>query len=537
MALDENDRVAEEQMDSDESDASEQDTGDTYDCYEPYDDLEVDLEIAHTYSSYGNRTPLGFRNREIVPQSDTELRALEAWRTEVLSIVNQRIAQFVTRSSTCAQLRWRNRTRILAAPAAAGSSSRALGIGEIVERVLRFADPDVHLVAWSVNHLWQKSAAWAMGEHGIAKKYYASQRVRPVSFAEHIHESDGIPNTRLTIDELEELDRFTEKLYGDVVRRVQDPAYKRSVPDRTLGEAGRPPLGDAVYYLPARLTQALNLPAALSRRIRVLLQDQYWHRWNLSDLQLLEVKYSNTLHSSRWLDFSQFEMNPYLDALFPDRFAIVDGAGELSFRPSWSDQCHVINRHHIPLNALAHIENQFITYPPVTTVNVGIWLPETVSEDRRDLMSLCECHNARGVRIGALIHGLEVSTTLAKGYWAFWAQQLGQAASRGHWTQDIWHISGVPKLVLTLEGDRILEEYDEEILNHHWAQTNRVVPRSTREAEWIPPNLTSSFQTTTSLADTKGDITITSENLPRTTSPYLQRTLTCESRGRGKATY
>jgi hypothetical protein len=474
MALEDEERVAEEQTAFDESQASEQATRETRQEPRTTPDFNLDDRLAELYSKFP--VPQCFQHKEVVPQSEEEMRTLETWRSQALSIIDQRIAQYTTPQELCAQHRCVTTTSpehtISLAP---GSSSRALGIGEIVECVLQFADPGVHFAAWSVNHLWRKAAVWVMGEHGFAEEFCKPQSAQPVERAELIRESDDYPNIRVTAEELEKLDKCTEELYSGVLQRCIDSPNDLDPPD--------------TINLPARLTQAINLPTRLSQRINVLLHEQSEPVFRLGHLQVLVDTYSNHVHLPQWLDFSQFEMNPYMNGLFPHRFAVIDGTGEVSCRPSCSERCHVIDRHTVSKRILALISNQFITRPPIVNLNLGIWIPSVHPEEKREWISIGGCTDTNGIRIGAFIDELERAAPKLVSYWKYWAQQLRRAVANGHWTQDVWFVSGVPKFAFTLDNGRPWEDLDRELDKFDEARENSLMSRSTRESEWVSPNL------------------------------------------------
>ncbi|KAL1799431.1 hypothetical protein ACET3X_003468 [Alternaria dauci] len=286
--------------------------------------------------------------------------AVEQWRSEALRAIDSRIAMF----SSDAVPQQTVATQALRAATISNPSApvhRLLLIPELLELILRQATPQAQHTAWNVSRFWRKTL-----EHILAYQYRSRYPCPPVGYGERIDIQKGISWMQPSDD--------------DIARVEQETVNASQRPLRELSQ---------VYY-PAIIAQASSLSSAAYLAI----QDTY------ERLQWKPAQPNPIDQSRRWIDLSQFRMNPHVVELFGGRMEPKLGHCEISLKAGTGQPC--LLRGSLPSGNFANlIADMFLTEPACKAV--GIYMTQIYSQH---LQLLATVSNKDGVRVGQFLDAL-----------------------------------------------------------------------------------------------------------------------------------
>ncbi|KAF2873627.1 hypothetical protein BDV95DRAFT_349062 [Massariosphaeria phaeospora] len=227
-------------------------------------------------------------------------------------------------------------------------------------------------------------------------------------------------------------------------------------------------------YLPARFTQLRNLPASLLHSLDWLddLGDHFAYRPSPPS------NVRSRAPQTYWLDFSQLQLNQYLAILLGSRMKVVRGRCEISLR----------------------LGPMFLTQPPCKVLGIYQVNEESVPSDEGICTSLELLHRIQdegGIKVERLLALDHVAST-AMSTWLLASKKLEQRVQTCHWVDSVWHVPGVPKLVLLLHNSAMSETRPD--VNWHVTRSqylSAIGSREEREGEWIPRELMEPAKTTT----------------------------------------
>ncbi|KAJ4344839.1 uncharacterized protein N0V89_012583 [Didymosphaeria variabile] len=353
------------------------------------------------------------------------------------------------------------------------ASNRVFRIAELLEKRLRHANSSVHLIALSVSHEWRDVALYIMRPSSVANDFAHAYPCPPVKFGDRIPEqlNNWLPATTEEFDDL--LAELELNLPWD-----RDGIYRSM--DR-FQMSDRPNIIKTVCF-PGRITMASN---ATSRQV--------YAPQVFSSEQLMGVDIDVNLHYHcrrvyvpKWVDVTQFRLNPYFANLFQDAFETINGLYEISLQPpcptdsgsTWDS---------LPPAAMNYLATQFLTQPPVISLNVSTWIPMMNKPRVRKALHIINVRNEDGIRVSELIAAMKAASGLAVEHWKHWARLLRVAVQNGHPKQDFWIVDGRPKLLVSV--DPFSSEELSETSLHYLTCMHALPGRDKRQEEWIPRGL------------------------------------------------
>jgi hypothetical protein len=191
-------------------------------------------------------------------------------------------------------------------------------------------------------------------------------------------------------------------------------------------------------------------------------------------------------HAPKWLDFTQFELNPYFTGLFADeeRISVVKGRIDIALRRDYG-AARVYDCHKLPeIDELKKlIGPMYFTSPPCKKVSIGVW--RRASKGRQHGLFQCwtTLIGSNGLTVDHILSSLQTHAESAVDCWdQITRVQLLCDLPNTHWKHDIWNHRGVPILSI------VLRNHDSESQNH-WLQTINMEPRVVRQGEWMPKEM------------------------------------------------
>ena len=362
------------------------------------------------------------------PYSDTERPTVEAWRQQVERQVKTRISGYhytVTYKQDtlrCLERGGRDYTR---------TEHRMFQIPELLDVVLQFAGPVAQIRALRVSKPWHRSAMAVISSCNTAVLFRASPLCMPVEHGILVKEDDMAPLQPSS----EEMKRFESH-----VERTRKRWSKSK--------------GSKALYFPAQWAQRRDLPSHLADTL------------NHKDWCQRGDDFPRTFRVSRdrdnyWLDISQLEINPYLEALFAEEHQSKHRLGrwEISLRPTATSQTLLLRSSFSDKALLGAIGSMHVTHPLCRAL--GIYHHDF---SRRTLCGsnvlIARVRIDHGVRVDEFVDALQNSSPLILDTWLMNADRLVEEIKRAHWIDDIWTIPGAPKIRVYLDNVGMLDEHD-----------------------------------------------------------------------------
>jgi len=246
----------------------------------------------------------------------------------------------------------------------------------MLEAILRAAAPETQLTAYNVSSSWRAMATFVVGSIARSSTWLGVHHpCGPVEFGDPVHTS--LDWNQPSCEEISTFER-------DVVDARQ---MLRDMPDKHTELSP--------FYFPARLSQANDLTQTASDQYQIL---EAYQKDLIRDGMVLRLRerrragentpaaYTTfgtpgspdgqpTTHTPKWLDFTQFDINPYFSGLFADndRISLRKGRIDIAMRRG-PNHNRVYDCDALPspdaLGAL--IGQMFFTNPPCKQVSIGI---------------------------------------------------------------------------------------------------------------------------------------------------------------------
>lgn len=444
--------------------------------------------------------------------SEPELHASEMWKSQCLDIIDARLASY--RGKTNGRVPNRN-DKIKTTSAA----RHVFNVTKLLDLVTIAGGPELQIKAWTIPGKWRAVAERIMERSCGAGSLFHIQasNVPPVEFG------DIIPRDFAPL-------QLSSTEMGDFEPRLNDAqelVNRLDVPDNVL-------------FFPARLTHAPNLPQNISDKMQKFIQHQYCNiamgrktRTRIlsdagypvdefvNDFGELNSDEQPTPHEPRWLDLSQFTLNPYFKGLFGSRLVCSYGRCEISLDPI----ADVPNSRLFPDVLLDYFSGDFVSQPRCKTLGLYMWEPGWQADGHARLKYLANVHNRSGIRVGQLLTIIRKQSSVAITKWIEQVENLRRWVGAGHWKHDIWTVRGTPKLVLLLSNQQILSdqgyEHDEihdccvpytssdlslPVAKLQWLESVDRSSRVVRQGEWMPEALMKSPRVTSPHAGVLLDI-------------------------------
>ncbi|KAF2107207.1 hypothetical protein BDV96DRAFT_307773 [Lophiotrema nucula] len=162
-----------------------------------------------------------------------------------------------------------------------------------------------------------------------------------------------------------------------------------------------------------------------------------------------------------WLDFSQFRINPYFEALLDNLGRTTRGRYEISLSTTESPHILFGSTATQRQGLLQYIGDMYLTQPPCTVV--GLYH----SRDNRfedndvraaDIRLIRRIHNPEGIRVGQILSALAHSVPEVLSNWRSRVDELEERVSNGHWTEDFWNVPNSPSITLLLDNVSMLSD-------------------------------------------------------------------------------
>lgn len=217
----------------------------------------------------------------------------------------------------------------------------------------------------------------------------------PISYADAILNDDDVtPNTYLTIDDFFPPPGVESawRVWYDSPRMDCDPAppywgFREAI--TSLHE---------LYAFPGFLTQARNrdgntLDAWHSAYIWFSPAEYFMHYPDGGPAVPPEDE------PRKWFDFSQVQMNPFLEGLFRDRMRVIKGKIEITLQPFRHGADALFDLRSVPEAMVRELRGMQISHPPVASV--GIYAERLCNGGR--WMRIAEVHVASGITLGDLL--------------------------------------------------------------------------------------------------------------------------------------
>ena len=464
-----------------------------YSLYEPHQD-PADLPPSDVFSHnamHNIRDLMNVRPKAEPPYSSAERSAVEDWRQRVEQQVTTRISSYRYKPS------YQKSTLSYARPSderPTYTEHRMLQISELRDLILDFAGPAAQIRALHVSRSW-RSSVFAIISSGMSANTYRrllSSRCSAVEHGQLIDENALAPLQPSS----EEMRDFEANF---------DSTYKRWCKAR-VGWS---------LYLPAKCAQRRDLPSSLAETLNHL-------DWSQRD-DAFRTTYSVSRETDiYWLDLSQLEINPYLEALFAEEHQSKHRLGrwEICLRKAASSPQTLLLNSFLSSKALLNaIGSMHVTSPPCRALGIyhnDIW--ETHMNGSNTLLT--RIRNDQGVRISELLEALRQVAPIVLEAWFKSTEWLVKEIPQAHWIDNLWRVSGAPTVrifldnvdmsddVHTINSSASLEELDAwraasplvlGLSSHitRAAQMNAEPLRRTREKEWISEDLIEPAESTT----------------------------------------
>ncbi|KAI4934403.1 hypothetical protein J4E85_002259 [Alternaria conjuncta] len=235
----------------------------------------------------------------------------------------------------------------------------------------------------------------------------------------------------------------------DEVARLQEHFYDNSM------LRGNLLLGWTKPFITARFTQANTLPQPMLTALHTAMHSEF-------EPHELKSFYSPP-DGPRWLDLSQFEVNPYFVDLFGDCFQPFQGSYTVTIKPHIQEYLRSLASNTGPSREQL-VNNMFLTRPPCKVLRIY-----ATTKSREGLQMVGSVHQTDGVRIGDLLLQLQQHFSTAIELWRSRSQSLRKLIA-GHeslwdseeeeiagyeslWgSEEAWICPGFPKLIIFLEA-------------------------------------------------------------------------------------
>ncbi|KAL1595928.1 hypothetical protein SLS60_009618 [Paraconiothyrium brasiliense] len=419
------------------------------------------------------KVPWCLQPEDIPTTSDAERERLQELRRVWLQLIDTRIASYeitpIQQVTPSTPLLAEGRPNCNAGSA----SNRVFEIAELLEKILRYANSSAHLVALSVCRKWRDVALYIMRPSNVLHDFAHAYPCPPVKFGDRIPEqlNNWLP---ATTEEFEDL-------YAELELNLpwdRDGIY-RSI-DR-FQMSNRPNIIETVCF-PGRITMASN---ATSDQVYAP-QIFYTEQLEGVDIQVDLHYHRRRIYVPKWVDVTQFRLNPYLANLFQDTLETINSLYEISLPPScFTDSGTTWNS--LPPAAMSYLATQFLTQPPVTSLNVSTWIPMMEKPRVRKALHIINVRNEDGIRVSEILTAMKAASELAVEHWKYWARLLRAAIQEGHPKQDFWVVDGGPKLLISV--DPFGSEWSSETWLHHLTCMHALPGWKKRQEEWIPKEL------------------------------------------------
>ena len=337
-------------------------------------------------------------------------QSIEEWRISALRTIDKRLALYDSKP-----------TGQNAPPATSSASPhtrysgshRALDVVEVLEQILSYTSPRTHYKAWNVSRRWREIVV-----HMLDTQYHAPY---PCVAVEH---GDTIPPNMKRLSPSE-----------DEVAQLQAQIDIDSMIEHRLR------LGWTDLFITARFTQADTLPQQMLTAVHTSIHSEF-------ESHELRSFYS-TSDGSRWMDLSQFEVNPYFTDLFGDCFQEFKGSYYITIKPHIQDYLRNLASSTGPSREQL-IQDMFLTRPPCKVLRIYATM-----KSREGLQVVGSVHQTDGVRIGDLLPQLQQHCSTATELW-YTRSQLLRTEIVGHTDLEnshrAWICPGFPKLVIFPEA-------------------------------------------------------------------------------------
>ncbi|PSN60819.1 hypothetical protein BS50DRAFT_593545 [Corynespora cassiicola Philippines] len=200
----------------------------------------------------------------------------------------------------------------------------------------------------------------------------------------------------------------------------------------------------------------------------------------------------------RWIEFSQFQVNPYFAWLFSGRITCTVSGYEISLLPAAFFSNQMIVPSAFSGQIIDLIKSQFLTYPPCKRLAIKYWgLKERECIPKR-AVPIRIVENKSGIKVLEILATMQACVDKVTKIWLDQTRQLRDAVSRVDYRQDIWHVSGAPKLIIGFDfpfnhpglwADPLMAQAYYNMLDNHQASHNTYSSLENRLAEWVPIEL------------------------------------------------
>jgi len=468
-----------------------------YSLYEPHQDpagLPPSDVFMHN-SEHSMSDLMNVRPKAEPPYSNAERSAVEDWRQQVEQQVTTRISSYRYKPSYHPS--YHKNTLFYARPndeRPTYTEHRMLQISELRDLILQFAGPAAQIRALHVSRSW-RSSVFAIISSGMPATTYRkplSSRCNTVEHGQLIDENAMAP-LQPSSEEMRDFEANFDRI------------HKRWCRAR---------VGWSLYF-PAKCVQRRDLPSSLSDTL------------NNMDLGQRGDAFRMTYSVSRetdiyWLDLSQLEINPYLEALFAEEHQSKHRLGrwEICLRKAAnSPQTLLLNSFLSSKALLDAIGSMHVTSPPCRALGIyhdDFW--KMHGNGRNTLLT--RIRNDQGVRISELLEALQRIAPIVLEAWFKSTEWLVKEIPQAHWIDNLWRTSGASTIRIYLDNvgmsDDVhminsspsLEEFDAwetanplvlGLSSHitRAAQMNAEPLRRTREKEWISEDLIEPAESTT----------------------------------------
>ncbi|KAF1979301.1 hypothetical protein BU23DRAFT_447732, partial [Bimuria novae-zelandiae CBS 107.79] len=230
-------------------------------------------------------------------------------------------------------------------------------------------------------------------------------------------------------------------------------------------------------YLPGLLTQRFDVPTEMGQKM------------NEAEDRLGIVPDGPLLESRRphcyWLDFTQLDMNPYLDVILAQSVLV-----RLHLSTSLPGLLSFVD---VSLSStfLHVVDQMFFTHQPCKTL--GLYMHHPDRQDRQndeaysELELLERIHDDGGIRIGQLLRALARQAHRPVSLWTTKTQQLRECFVERNW----------PTIFIVLDNSRMRSGID---VGSHATRTSLLQTEESREfkqCEWTPRELIEPAKTAT----------------------------------------
>lgn len=368
--------------------------------------------------------------------SPEEQKLLEHWRECVIQASHERTTFFSAGSMVRHRLDSKGGVKFVC-------EHKAMRIPEIVYHVIAQADADTQFSSWHVSRAWRQCVRLVMVNKQSSQFWRSVSRHSPVEYADLQNEaadawSEPSPS---------ELVAF-EKHVADTLLRVQ----ARSTLRQLESDRGWP---SKILYFPARFTQAKNLSTQSIDMLANLNQDQT----SSFQRQYIAVEFDKEDDPAAryWLDFSQFQINPYFSAMLGSRMTTPMGRIEIAFQPSTNIHKALFSDL-VPENIVDMVGSMFLTQPPCKTIGIyrnayttihangGYAWAETSHKEL-----IVRIYDPAGIKLAQIIAALIHHASAVLQAWLQSAKDLADMVTTGHWQEDIWRVPASPRFILLLD--------------------------------------------------------------------------------------